>query len=239
MRIWAKLAAMVILGAAPAQAADVFVDEFDFPELGENWMVTTPDPNKFIVENGTLLAITTGPGSLVDATVPNLFQLDQPMPDGDWAITVQFSAEFQTSREMLLVGLMEAPDRYLMASIFTAGDGYYGWSINVGAHKKNGEEESTFYRGLASLGCNVCGGDRMFPNFAETIGQPIQLRMEKSGRQYTVSAKLTGEDLDWVVLEKLTLLRDGGIPTLYVTQSDSINGESLFLIDSFRIEALE
>jgi hypothetical protein len=79
----------------------------------------------------------------------------------------------------------------------------------------------------------------MFPNFVETISQPIQLRMERRGRQYTVSAKLNGAGQDWVVLEKLASLRSPGIPTLYVIQTENTSGESLYLIDWFRIEALE
>ncbi len=239
MRIWSKLALVALVGATPAQAGEVFVDEFDAPDLGESWMITSPDPDKFIVENGALLLVTTGPGSLADATVPNVLQLDVPLPEGDWAMSVRFSAEFQTAREVLYMGLMESPDRYLMASVYTAGDQYYGWTINVGAYKKSGDEESVFNRQLASMGCNVCDADRMFPNFAETIGQPVELRMERRGRQYIVSAKLTGADYDWVVLEKLTSLRSPGIPTLYVTQSEDSSGESLYLVESMRIETLE
>jgi hypothetical protein len=239
MRLWWKFAFLAALTTLPASAAEVFVDEFDAAELSESWMITSPDPDKFIVEDGVLLAITTGPGSLVDATVPNVFQLDQPLPEGDWAMTVQFSAEFQTAREVLYLGLMDAPDRYLLGSVYTAGDKYYGWTINVGAYKKSGDEESAFDRQLAKMGCNSCTEERMFPNFVETIGQPIQLRMERRGRQYTVSAKLSGADQDWVVLEKLTSLRSPGIPTFFVIQTEDTSGESLYLIDWFRMEAIE
>ncbi|MEX2201767.1 MAG: hypothetical protein WD711_10265 [Dongiaceae bacterium] len=239
MRLWSTLVLLTVLGAVQVQAAEIFVDEFDAPDLGESWMIVSPDPDKFIVEDGVLLAITTGPGSLTDATVPNLFQLDQPLPEGDWVMTLQFSAEFQTAREVLYMGLMDAPDRYLLASIYTAGDKYYGWTINVAAFKKSGEEESMFSRELAKLGCSSCPEDRMFPNFVETIGQPIQLRMERHGRQYTVSGKLSGAGQDWVVLEKLTSLRSPGIPTIYVTQSENTDGESLYTIDWVRIDTLE
>ena len=59
------------------------LEDFDGEDLNEVWVITSPNPDQFIVEDGNLLLITTRPGKRVKNTIPNVFQLDTKLPKGD------------------------------------------------------------------------------------------------------------------------------------------------------------
>ncbi len=75
---------------------EVFRDDFNGEDLADHWEVLKPNPDAFIVEDGSLLIVSGTPGSLANETVENVFRLSEPLPKGDWTITAKFSVEFQT-----------------------------------------------------------------------------------------------------------------------------------------------
>jgi len=240
----ARLAAGMIVAASlagQAQASEIFADEFDGDDLAAAWQVTTPDPDSYIVEDGELLVITStsaGDDEVAAGIFPNIFTLDTELPKGDWVMSLKFSVELQTARESLGFGLMDAYDNYVLGHIYTAGDGNYGWSLNAQLKKRSGDKINKFSRALASLGCNVCGADRQFANFVDSLKMPIEAQLIKTGRQYTLQAKLA-DATDWTVVEKLTAIRSPKKPVLFVHQYNKTDGETPFMIDYFRIETVE
>ncbi len=229
--------ASVLTGAA--NAGDIFSDEFDSPSLDGKWTVLRPAVGNYAVENGQLLLISAKPGRLSDQSAENVLVPNVEMPDGDWTMTVKFSGEFQTAREELVFGIMDSQTSHITAGIGTQGDQYYGWSLYASLWSTQDKDTHMFGRNLASMGCNVCNKDQLFPNFAATIPQPIEAKLEKRGHQYIVSAKLEPDGKGWTTLERLTAINAKGKPLLLLRQSDKVTGETLVKIDSFKIESNE
>ena len=223
---------------APTAAEEVFFQDDFEEELDPAWEIVNPNPDNFIVEDGVLLALTNSAGNYAEETVGNVFKLSSGVPDGDWVIEIAFEAELQTSREQIILGVADGVDRMVLGTIYTWGDKYHGWGLTGQVYKSSGGKTSKFDVGLARLGCNVCGNDRMFPNFVESVAQPILMQLEKQGRQYRVRAKLSGPDAEWQESAWVTELRGLPTPVLFVTQYESNDGESLFLIDYFKISSM-
>lgn len=225
--------------AGTASAGEVFTDEFDSPSLDGKWTILRPADGNFAVENGQLLLISSKPGSLSDNTVENVLMPNVELPGGDWTMTVNFSGEFQTAREELGIGVMDTETSYLTAGIVTLGDQYYGWSLSAQIGRVLDKDFHWFQRSLAGLGCNVCAKDKMFPDFAATIPQPIAAKLEKRGQQYIVSVRLGADAKDWTTVERITAVNAKGKPILYLRQYEKVTGETLVKIDSFKIESDE
>ncbi len=222
-----------------AHAGDVFSEEFDGASLDEKWTILRPVAGNFAVEKGQLLLISAKPGRFSDESIENVFMPKVEMPEGDWTMSVKFSGEFQTAREELVFGIMDTDTSYVTASIGTQGDMYYGWSVFAGIWRAQEGDAHMFSRVLSSMGCNVCPKGRMFEDFAATIEQPIEARLEKRGHQYVVSARLGSDEKGWTTLERLTAINARGKPVLVLRQTEKVSGETLVKIDSFRIESNE
>lgn len=226
--------AFCVQGAGAQDA--FFQDDFE-GDLDPAWEVSNPNPDAFIVEDGILLALANSAGQITEGDIANTFSLTSGLPEGDWVMEIAFEAELQTAREEILIGVVDGTDRGVLASVYTGGDKYYGWNLSAHITKFGGGKKSSFRAGLAGLGCNVCGDDRQFPNFVATVAQPIVLQLEKTGRQYLARAKLGGPDDVWRETFKIADLRGPATPVLYVRQYEANGGESLFLIDYFKITA--
>ncbi|MBZ0261440.1 MAG: hypothetical protein K8F90_12670 [Hyphomicrobiales bacterium] len=232
------LASAAIL-AGPASAGEIFNDDFDNPSLDGKWTVVRPAEGSFAVENGQLLLISSKPGELSDNTIENILMPNVKLPAGNWTMTVKFSGEFQTAREELGLGVMDTETSYVTAGIATQGDQYYGWALSAFIGRMLDKDSHRFQRALASMGCNVCAKDKMFPDFAATIPQPIEAKLEKRGQQYIVSAKLGVDSKEWTTLERIIAINAGGKPVLFLRQAGKVTGETLVKIDSFKIESNE
>jgi hypothetical protein len=228
---------LLATAATGAGAQDAyFQDDFD-SDLGAAWEVTNPNPDNFIVEDGVLLALANSTGTFAENNVANIFRLTSGLPEGDWIMEIAFEAELQTAREQIFIGVADGNERMVLASIYTRGDNNYGWGLNLQLAKAGAGKATRFDSGLASMGCNICPADRKWPNFVATIAQPIVMQLEKTGRQYIARAKLGGPNDDWQETFTLTDLRGPQTPVLYVKQYQDNDGESLFLIDYFKITA--
>lgn len=233
-RIVGAAGALVLLLAAPA-ASQSF--DFEGDDLAPGWEVTRPDPDAFIVEGGELLIVAAQPGGYADETAANVFELPDGVPEGDWTAELELTAEMQTAKEAISLGVAGDGGATVFATLYTAGDQYYGWSLNVGVAKRTGEAASSFAATVARLGCNVCGEDRSFQVFADSLAQPMRLQLEKSGRRYRARASLGGPEDEWVETFPVTVLREPSRLVLFATQTDDTQGETLFLIDSLEVTA--
>jgi hypothetical protein len=234
----AILASAAIL-TGTVNAGEIFSDDFDSPSLDGKWTVLRPAEDNFAVENGQLLLISSKPGQLSDNTVENILMPNVELPAGDWTMSIKFSGEFQTAREELGLGVMDTETNYVTAGIATQGDQYYGWALSAFIGRAVDKDSHRFQRALAGIGCNVCAKDKMFPDFAATIPQPIEAKLEKRGHQYIVSAKLGADSKVWTTLERITAINAKGKPILFLRQAENVTGETLVKIDSFKIESNE
>jgi hypothetical protein len=235
------VASIVALGilAGPASAADIFRDDFSDVNLESRWDVKRKSPDNMAVEDGALLLLSSkfqrdDKDELQNILTPKVGSLE-----GDWTMNVKFSGEFQTALEELSFGITNGPTLGLedvWASVGTRGDKYYGWAIYLAAGRQKDGQAFSFQRDLLKMGCNVCGPDRMFPEFAKTIPQPITAKFQKMGHQYLASVRLGGDDQPWTVIERITAINASGKPFLVLRQKGEVTGETLVKIDDFSIE---
>ena len=59
-----------------------FVDTFDGVDLGDHWELLNPDPNSYIVENGSLSILAAATSGLTRDDLQNIFRLTKGLPPG-------------------------------------------------------------------------------------------------------------------------------------------------------------
>ena len=214
-------------------AAEAFVDEFEGDGLGEHWRVLNADPDSYIVEGGALTIIAKAVGGLTNADIPNIFRIDRPLPDGDWEVTLTFSAALQTGRDQIQLGLYDDAGNMIVSEF--RGDsspccGQDGFSARTS--KWAGGEQTYFTEPV------LLGG---YSAIAETIGSEIVLKLIKSGRAYRTAARVAGEIDDaggprWRETNLVSSLRPPERLVLNASQWEATDGENLYAIESIRIE---
>lgn len=220
-------------------AAQIFADDFNGKDLAKEWKVINPNQNGYQVTDGNLLVLAntvTSDAEIGSSALSNLFTVNTKLPEGDWTMSIRFSADFQTVRESLVFGLMDAQDKYLLADIHTDGDTNRGWQLNARFRKRSGQSASGFDETIARLRCNICGKDRTFRRFAAAIAMPIDARIAKTGRAYTLQVRMGGGDNAWRTIAALIAINPPARPVLFARQREETEGESAFRIDYFRIE---
>ena len=145
----------------------------------------------------------------------------------------------QTAREIFQFGVFDDETSYILAEVYTGGDKYHGWNLNLRIRKLAGGEVSEFAAGLASLGCNVCGSDRRFPNFAAMVEQPIIAQLVKEGRSLYARAQLSHPEAEWVETEKVSTLRLKGDLIVHLAEYEDTNGETFSMVDLIKIETTQ
>lgn len=221
---------------------ELFADDFDGDELAGHWRIENENLDAYVVENGSLLVVSSSAGVMADGTIQNLFRLDMPPPDGDWTMTARLLPSFQTGEEDVAFGLYDGPENYLVARLRVVPDKYYGHKFLVLGSKRTGTQETGFEHVIFRYECNVCGDDQSISTFAAEISRPILLSLIKRGRSYSASAQWEGTDESGspypvVQTEELTTLRGAGNPALGLTQAGGSGGESLVEVDWVKISA--
>ncbi len=204
--------------AAPAPAAPLIDDDFDRSELGESWEVINSEPNNYILDDGTLLTLTTVPTYVGQENQTNVFRwTGQPLPEGDWDMSVDFTSEFTTRRSTIETGIYADRENFVTASLY--GDGSSNDRIIVQVKSSVDGEAS---RANATFADDACCPrdydiDAVLANLDENGGTLI---LRKRGRDYSAAIR-TG---DWIPrdgqdnpleTEPLTVLRAGGEPVLF------------------------
>ena len=225
-------AAMMLL--PPASAEPLFVDEFDGDSLSDSWEVLNEDPDAYVVEDGNLLIIASGDAHISKGPVPNVIRLKSGLPKGNWVATIKFTVPYQTGREAPFLGIYEDEKNQIIAT--TNSWSYYeairgarlylsGWRIT------NGRE--------ASFAKVIWGGASGVAYTAEQPPNPFYLRITKKGRSYIPAYRLEGmKQEEWIEHEKFTVLRPKGSLAIGIFQAEKVAGETLMMVDSFKIEPL-
>ncbi|MEN8132340.1 MAG: hypothetical protein ABFS45_19605 [Pseudomonadota bacterium] len=243
--IWLGVAILTITGVRaqelkkPAPVALLskvyFKDTFDGDKLANHWEVVNPDPDQFVVENGELLIIAKAVGGLTTAETPNLFRLKRDLPNGDWVVTIKFKAELQTTKDLLEFGLFTDAENYILTRFW--GTCCYS-ELHVEIKKRSGGTNTNFNKRVWKL------DTYNYQAFANTVPQPITIKLIKEGRTYRSAIHFDGQKNDagepiWVETELVSSLRPPKQFVLNAAQWEAVSGESLFMIDSIQIETPE
>jgi len=246
----AVCAAVGGLVAGTVQAAEVFKDEFDGDALGAHWDVINPDAESFLVEDGGLLVLYAQESSIESDHLSNLFRLSALLPKGDWQATIRLRPEFQTMREVIYFGLFQDKANYLMSATFVSSWCCYARNLSITATKNAKGKKAQFAKSLSPSFNHGEGAFDPYRQSLQQLGSGILLRLVKSGHQYVFSGRIEGIDEDdepypWVLLSKLTLLRQKGDLVFGFTQSrggtrhQGNGGESIVNVDWVRIETAD
>jgi Mg-chelatase subunit ChlD len=223
--------------SAPPEPEVVFDDEFDSDGLGDVWEVINPDPDAFIVEDDSLLLLASGAGSPENGDATNTMRLGLDVPPGDWTMTASVNLELQTGQEVFFIGLYKDNENFLFSRISVPMIASH-FRLYLSSIKMSGGKKTEFSTGLDPLVPPVYH-TQPFSTFADSLPQPFLLRLTKSGRSFTAEVKLEGlEDAQWIETDKLTLLRPKGRPAVGLYQFSPVSGESIALVNWFRIEAI-
>ena len=204
--------------ANPEPVAPLIEDRFDRAELGESWDVINPDPANYILDAGTLLTLTTEPTYIGQDNQTNVFRwAGQPLPEGDWDMSVEFTSEFTTRRSTIEIGIYEDPQNFVVAALY--GDGSSNDRIMLQVKSVVNGEASRANVTFADDSC--CPRDydieAVLADIADNGGT---LTLQRRGRQFTAEIQTDG----WLPREgqenplrtdPLTVLRAGGDPVLF------------------------
>ncbi len=229
-----------------------FEDNFDGEDLSEHWEIINPNPNSYIVENGILTVLTTQDKPLSgNDELENVFLLNKGTPDGDWTATMRFTPKVATFKERYILALYKDKENMLTAETGAIISGYNTTDIRLWGSKIV-DTTPTSYENRVLLSPQPPNSayattPRWQMDWTLANAKAILMRIEKSGRKYTVSSKLEGEttmadgkEPEWIRLQELTSLRPPGDSfVMALTQSAKVSGEAIMEIDWIKIESME
>lgn len=220
----------------------VYVEEFDAGELSGDWTVNNPNPDAYIVEDGSLLILANAPeANWRHDTTQNLFTFNQELPKGDWDIEMTFTGELATGTDLVWLGLRTDQDN-LLASTFNTYSGCC--NCNGGllyTIKRAGGNETTFKANVRGSGS--CDGLDSAP-FAEWRKSfetnKTVITLHKRGRSYHTTMAIEGEvgkdgNPRVYATEPLTSLRSPGGLAFGIAKYSKKEGEVLVMIDKIEI----
>lgn len=223
-----------------------FEDQFNGDDLTSDWVLSNPDPNNYLVENGALsLVVHDGTaGTITDGE--NILRLAKPIPKGDWTMTARFVITPQTMGEIMRVGLSRDAKTSLYSSLHFNSYNYAMTQIFIRADKLAKGEPTGFSRNLLQIDSRVT--EIRSTAFTDQVAA-VQLRLEKSGRNYVSSLHFESTNPgsegaiseEWFTVQQLTSLRLLGDAFTLIfgsTSNDytSGNGEGAIEIDWVKIE---
>jgi len=185
-----------------------FHDDFSGGSLSEQWMILNPDKKSMSVKDGTVALF-------VNVSKPkkaaNILHLDVPDPKDDWIFTANFNLVPQSMAEVFELGITnENGSQQILAQIqFNVVDNKVS-NVFLRGIKDTRQSTSHFYKKLISFRSKNLKKHADF--FKEHINS-INIKLQKSGTAYIVSAKLepikekdSAVSSDWVTLQKLISL---------------------------------
>lgn len=213
----------------------VFEDPFDGTDLdAKHWQVINPNPDSYLVENGALLTVSSTPGGLANSDLQNIFKYVDPLPDGDYTVTVSLRMEFATGKEQFQVGLMDDASNYIVSSVVAAAN-CCNSTIDLKLDKVSGGQAAGFDLPAVRL-----PSTDTFAKEANGVEQPITLKLIKQG--HTLKAALTFAGLKddagnpmVVTTDPVTSLRPPKSLAMALSQSADGSGETTAYVDSVTI----
>ncbi|KUF12049.1 vWA domain-containing protein [Pseudoponticoccus marisrubri] len=202
-----------------SQPEPAIVETFDGTALGDSWQVINPDPNAYLVEGGRLITLTSGATAVGQEDLTNGFLWQgQPLPEGDWDMSVTFTApQFTTRRSNIELGLYKDPGNFVIAGLF--GDGSSNDRLVLQVKSAVGGDVSRQTVTFADDAC--CPRDydieQVLAQLRESGGRLV---LQRRGRAYTAVI----ETEDWtpragqdnpLATAPLTVLRAAGDPVIH------------------------
>lgn len=237
--------ALAMLCAGTAQAGVWFEDQFDGDALSDAWELRNEEPDSWLVEDGKLIMIAPDKQDVGFEVSRNVLVLKEPVPKGDWTMTVGFNMPPQAMGEELDIGVATDGDNLLVARFYYHSDNYARSIAYVEGRKVAKGQEARFWRGLYTIESRDL--ELRAQAWTDNIAG-AELRLEKRGRKYTAMARLIPAEGassppsdEWFTVQKLTSLRSPGKNfTLFFGSNSSsyvdAGGEGLIEIDWVRIE---
>ena len=220
---------------APPQDRTIFFDDFNGGSLADHWQVQNEDADSYLVEGGTLLAVSGDKAALEAGDVVNLFRLKQDLPKGDFVATMQFRMPYNTGREVPFFGIYEDKDNHTiaMANAWSYYEDIRGARLFLSSQKVSKGKKTAFNKVV----WGGASGQRF--NLA-SLPNPFFLRITRTGRSYLPSVGFNnGGETVWVDQEQITALRQKGQLAMGIFQADNVRGETPIHIDWVRIEQLQ
>lgn len=226
----------VQLAQAPTKTR-AFIDDFEGFDLAEHWTVRNPDPDAYIVEEGSLLMVNGGVGAFHVADAPNLVELGLDPPKGDWDARMTFTGELSTGADGVFFGLRKDDKNYMTGMLwYEAG---YCSKLYVSLFKNARGKQTRFDRKIRE----GCGGsaNAVHAMVKKLVETPATLSISRRGRSYfasfEVSDETTGDGKPVVyTTDKLTSLRSPGSLTITAGKyNGKAQGEVLLFIDSVEV----
>jgi len=234
--------------AEPAPPAEkprkvVFNDEFEGGDLvADNWEMANPNTDSYIVEKGSLLMLAQVPGGFVNPDAGNMLKLKQPLPGGDYTVTVKFKVVFATGAESLTVGLFDDQQNYIAAGLNAHYDRYGADWIEVEMTKLSKGQATGFKPRLFETSGTGYDTSESYAADMNAVGQPITLKLIKKEREFRAALNFEGQKDDkgeavWTTTDPVSSLRSPKLLMLTTGQTRAdTGGESSFFIDSVTID---
>lgn len=223
------------------KAVEYFSDDFTEPQLAAHWDVVNPNPDQFIVENGNLLVIGRAIGGPESAEIPNLFKLVKDLPAGDWTATAVVKTQLQTGRDLFSFGVYDDNSNFIAANFYGKNDiccynsGLFLQTIKTAGGQKTEFTTQAYPSGVPDFGAYI----KTVPGEGK-----VTLQFIKQGRSFKSRVHIDGHaDKDgnpvWTETEAVTSLRAPKQLFINAAQYNKTTGESMFEVDSVRIETFE
>jgi Mg-chelatase subunit ChlD len=223
--------------AEPPQPVEnvVFDDSFEGSALNaDTWLVTNANEDAYLVEDGSLLAVSSTPGGVANADIPNIFKYVGTLPDGDYTVTTTLRMEFATGKEQFQLGLFDDGSNYLTASV-VANANCCNSTINLKLDKVAGGQAT----GFDLIAIRLPSADE-FSKEANATEQPITLSFIKQGHTFRASVTFVGLKDDAgnqvvVTTDPVTSLRPPKSLVMNLSQAAAVDGETTAYVDEVKI----
>ena len=188
----------------------LFEDHFERDELGDEWELKAPDPNRFAIMDGKALSVATTPEA-------NIAVLRQPI-SGNFTATITATIKMDRNNSIRLYSWV-GDDNYVVLRI----DGNYEGASKVTPHfvKQLGGQAND----INTYGTLGKVGDRDL-NEAHGKSEIWYLQVERSGVKYTGRVSVNG--VDWTEIGTHTLLAKGGVHLGFSAYSGGVENSAEF-----------
>ena len=198
------------------------------------------------MEDGDLVVIGKAAGGFGNKKTPNLFMLEKDLPEGDWTVTIEFTPNFKTAKDLLSFGLYENDTSHIAGSLyahdsFCCDTGNKANTLILVTAKTSGDDVTAFDIPVTKPHSN---NRQNFQQHVEATGLNAKttVQLVKQGRSYHARYHRKGqEDASgepvWTETEKVTSIRAPKRFAVNAAQTVKNGGETLFEIHSFKVES--